>query len=64
MSHEYTVEALYHFTCSRCQMWWSWASTPTIMKHYPLPLPEDELAFCPHCGKKDEIKIKEGLENL
>ena len=60
MKHEYTVEVLYHFTCSRCQMWWSWASTPTTsIKKYPLPLPEDELVFCPHCGKKDELKVKD-----
>ena len=62
MSHEYTIETIYNFTCSRCQMWWSWASTPS--GRFALPLPEDELTFCPHCGKKDEMKIKEGFEKL
>ena len=26
--HGYTVEILYHFTCVKCQQWWSYATTP------------------------------------
>ncbi len=61
--HEYTVELLYHFTCGNCHLWWSWASTPTQVKNYPLSLPEDELIFCPHCGTKNTMKVKEGFED-
>tara|TARA_B100001079_G_C16335067_1_gene480931 strand:+ start:256 stop:447 length:192 start_codon:yes stop_codon:yes gene_type:complete len=63
MKHEYTVEVLYHFTCGHCQMWWSWASTPITNCCDLLSLPEDEPAFCPHCGKKDGLKIKDKFEN-
>ena len=60
--HQYTVETLYHFTCGQCQMWWSWASTPmTNLKNVPLALPEDESIFCPHCGTKNTMKVKEGF---
>jgi DNA-directed RNA polymerase subunit RPC12/RpoP len=62
MKHEYTVEVLYHFTCSRCQQWWSWASTPrTNLTNVPLSLPENEFVFCPHCGFKNTLKIKDGF---
>ena len=60
-NHEYTVELLYHFTCGNCYLWWSWASTPTHIKKTPLSLPEDEPIFCPHCGTKNTMKVKEGF---
>jgi hypothetical protein len=44
-------------------MWWSWASTPITNCCDLLSLPEDEPAFCPHCGKKDGLKIKDKFEN-
>ena len=30
MNHEYTIEILYHLTCSRCNGWWSHAHTPIM----------------------------------
>ena len=30
MNHEYTIEILYHLTCSRCKGWWSHAHTPNM----------------------------------
>jgi len=29
---DYTIEVLYHFTCSQCQHWWSYATIPTNNK--------------------------------
>ena len=62
MKHEYTVEILYHFTCGRCKMWWSWADTPSHLEVH-LPLSEDDLVFCPHCGFHTTIKIKDKFIN-
>jgi len=61
MKHEYTVEILYHFTCCRCQLWWSWTSTPSQLDCYSLRLPEDDSMFCPHCGAETQLKIKDGF---
>ena len=30
MNHEYTIEIIYHITCSRCKSWWSHAHTPIM----------------------------------
>ena len=47
MSHTYTSERIYHFTCSECSNWWSYAS-------------EDKLRMkemtCPHCGHYSTIQ--------
>ena len=29
---DYTIEILYHFTCSQCHHWWSYAMMPTNNK--------------------------------
>ena len=50
------MEVLYHFTCGRWQLWWSWASTPP-----QLSIPHDKPLWCPHCGLKDTLKIKDGF---
>ena len=31
--HEYTMEAIFHFTCGKCSQWWSYASTEVIDFH-------------------------------
>ena len=47
MTHEYTIERIYHFTCSECKNWWSY---PTM--EIRLPVMQKSFA-CPHCGFKD-----------
>ena len=40
MSHEYTVELLYHFNCGVCSNWWSYAVTPTVLSDVELEMPD------------------------
>ena len=53
MAHLYTVEKIYHFTCSDCKNWWSYASS-----HDGLPLYMQQNFTCPHCGHRDSIGVK------
>ena len=50
MAHKYSTELLLHILCSKCTVWWSFASpdnyVPTVM-------------FCPHCGQKDKLEKKD-----
>jgi len=48
MTHIYTVEKIYNFTCSECKNWWSYASG-----HQGLPLYIQQNFACPHCGHRD-----------
>ena len=41
MDHEYTIEKIYHFNCSECKNWWSYASDKNLHKR---------TMTCPHCG--------------
>ena len=50
MSHKYTVEKIYHFTCSKCKNWWSYATG-----HKGLPLYIQQNFYCPHCGHRDSV---------
>jgi RNase P subunit RPR2 len=52
MTHDYTMEWIYHFTCSKCQNWWSYATTEVR-----LPVMHKRLT-CPHCGFKDQVHPK------
>ena len=56
MKHEDTLEDVYHFTCGQCQLWWSWASTPPQWS-----ISHDKPLWCPHCGFKNTLKIKDGF---
>ena len=64
MSHEYTVERLYHFTCGECQQWWSYASDHAVSsrKHHRY-WPHKDVSLhemtCPHCGTKSTIMSKD-----
>jgi DNA-directed RNA polymerase subunit RPC12/RpoP len=59
--HNFVYEILYHFDCGECGKWWSYAKTPDnkeekhkkICKHM----------YCPHCGEKGLLKIKEKFFN-
>ena len=53
MAHLYTVEKIYHFTCSGCKNWWSYASS-----HDGLPLYIQQNFTCPHCGHRDSTGVK------
>jgi len=59
--HEYTIEILYHYTCSKCKNWWSYAMTPNaqmLQNSQSLKLPKTE-AHCPECGTLADIKLKD-----
>ena len=72
MNHEYTVEIIYHLTCSRCKGWWSHAHTPTISNNdeFQVEGPKNffgrpkKLMFCPHCGEDGDVKIKKGFTGV
>ena len=67
MSHEYTVDRVYHFTCGGCQQSWSYASDHVVPSrklhrywpHKDLGLHEMN---CPHCGMKRIIMAKDNYE--
>ena len=49
---QYTTERLFHFTCSGCKRWWSYAATD----FYKI---EGKEIFCMHCGAKGPAEEKE-----
>ena len=55
MAHEYSSEIIYHFNCSECKNWWSYATT--YSDEYPIT---KEL-YCPFCGYKDFPSKKDQL---
>jgi len=63
MKHYYTYEILYHFDCGNCKKWWSYAKTPSNKEE--IHKQKVESMFCPHCGEKGKLHIKEKfLENI
>jgi len=59
---DYTIEILYHFTCSQCQHWWSYS---TIPKNIEMNLDiDDRPIHCMHCGNKGKALIKNGFNDL
>ena len=48
MTHKYTIEMIFHFTCSQCKNWWSIADTHHKDKNFYA----EGRAYCPHCGKE------------
>ena len=61
MSHEYTVEVLYHFNCGVCKNWWSYAITPAYLITSDLGLPKSMEYYCPNCGADEEATVKKGI---
>ena len=59
---DYTIEILYHFTCSQCHHWWSYAMMPTNNK-MSLNI-DDRIINCMHYGTKGEALIKKGFSEL
>jgi hypothetical protein len=59
MTHKYTIETIFHFSCSECKNWWSVAIVHISgMAYYP-----EGKAFCPHCGK-ESITEKINMKNI
>lgn len=56
MTHHYTMETLYHFTCGECENWWSYAHE-TRKKDLTLPRALSELS-CPHCCATMAVRPK------
>ena len=48
MTHKYTIEMLFHFTCSQCKNWWSIA----LMHDKAMNVYPEGKSYCPHCGKE------------
>ena len=48
MTHKYTIEMIFHFTCGKCKHWWSIADT----HHKDKNVYGEGKAYCPHCGKE------------
>ena len=53
MSHEFTVEVLYHFNCGQCKNWWSYATTWAMKGSV-----YGKYFYCPHCGHESIAEIK------
>ena len=61
MKHEYSIEVLYHFNCSVCSNWWSYATTPSYINNISLSLPDYIDYYCPHCGADEKVTVKRGI---
>jgi len=44
----YVKEILYHFSCTKCERWWS-------ISDFKLDKQGDDRMICPHCGNKSKI---------
>ena len=58
-NHEYVFEILYNFNCGneKCGKWWSYAKTPDNKEE--LHKQKVDAMYCPHCGIKGHLKIKD-----
>jgi DNA-directed RNA polymerase subunit RPC12/RpoP len=63
MSHKYTRETLYHFTCENCYLWWTYAHTVNKYDYDRYPKALKELT-CPHCGHRSTCKEKSGASSI
>ena len=53
--HEFVIETIYHFKCSRCKGWWSHA-VDTVYK-------QDQNKSCPHCGEEKKSRPTEWIRH-
>ena len=61
MSHEFTVEVLYHFNCGKCKNWWSQTTTPDFNQTTLTWGVDGKYIFCHHCGHETDAEIKENF---
>ena len=56
---KYSIETLYHFNCTECKNWWSYANSPDLKytsQHDPRSFLKPtngkpgRTLTCPHCG--------------
>lgn len=62
--HLFTRETIFHFTCSECKNWWSYASeAPKILEELAVVGRNSHFLgwemTCPHCGVKNKVKMNE-----
>jgi len=61
VTHQFTIEILYHFNCGKCKGWWSYALTPEYkFQHLGWGM-SGKFQHCPHCGAEAESEIKENF---
>jgi len=61
-SIDYTIEILYHFTCSQCQHWWSYSTTPNNIE-MNLDIDNRQI-YCMHCGEEGKALKAKGFNKL
>ena len=49
MTHKFTTETIHSYVCSKCSVWWSFASSESYT-------PKE--MTCPHCGKRDKTECQ------
>ena len=57
----YSTELLYHFNCGKCEKWWSYVKTIDNKEEMHKKIVKS--MYCPHCGTKGLLQIKEGFNN-
>ena len=48
----YSHEIIYHFTCDKCELWWSIAGTNINVE-------KKQAWYCPWCGHKHTVPYKD-----
>ena len=43
----YNKEVIYHFSCEKCENWWSYPSSEDLVDFWD---PKMQTWVCPHCG--------------
>ena len=49
MTHKFTTETIHNYVCSKCSVWWSFATSESYT-------PKE--MTCPHCGKRDKTECQ------
>ena len=55
MTHKYTTERIFHYTCGECRQPWSYASVDDCNFHFTYEM------NCPHCGYQTTMEPKNEL---
>lgn len=49
----YSIEQIYHFSCTRCMKWWTIGDFNII---------ESKSLICPHCGVLQDVVLNEEMK--